>query len=137
MDGLKFSALICCFISIALLVVVLTSSDWVETNGHAGLWKICNDTICNPFGMQMQGYIHATRALLIIGLVIGTVSFVDLCALFGPAYFTAGSWTKFTSKASFFAVLRDVIISGMLRDFPNHPQNAHTPDPLCQQAEGT
>ncbi|XP_077196939.1 protein NKG7-like [Paroedura picta] len=105
MDGLKFSALICCFISIVLLVIVLTTSDWVEANEHAGLWIVCNDTRCNPVGMQMQGYIHATRALLIIGLIAGTVSFIDLCASFGHAYFTAGSWTKFTSKASFFAGL--------------------------------
>ncbi|XP_060113665.1 uncharacterized protein LOC132585805 [Heteronotia binoei] len=111
MDGLKFSALVCCFISIVLLVIVLTSSNWVEATEHAGLWKICNDTICNNFGMQMQGYIHATRALLIIGLVIGTVSFIDLCAMFGPAYLTTGCWTKFTSKAGFFAGL--AVIAGL------------------------
>uniref|UniRef100_A0ACB8FS23 Uncharacterized protein n=1 Tax=Sphaerodactylus townsendi TaxID=933632 RepID=A0ACB8FS23_9SAUR len=103
MDGIKFSALICCFISIVLLITVLTSPDWVETTSHSGLWKTCNDTVCNPFGMKMKGYIHATRALLIIGLIIGIVAFMDLCASFSHAYFATGFLTKFTSKSSFFA----------------------------------
>ncbi|XP_054855707.1 lens fiber membrane intrinsic protein-like [Eublepharis macularius] len=105
MDGLKIGTLICCFISLVLLVIALATPNWVEAADYAGLWRGCNYTVCYSFGMQVASYVHATRALLIIGLIFGIVSFIDLCASFCHTYFGSSTWTKVTSKASFFAGL--------------------------------
>ncbi|XP_015277038.1 PREDICTED: protein NKG7 [Gekko japonicus] len=88
MEGLHIAACFVSFISLLLLIIALASDYWVvgSDRSHTGLWQMCKANICLSYGMQVQAYIHATRAFLFMGMVAGAVSFFGLYALFSHTH---------------------------------------------------
>ncbi|XP_077196992.1 protein NKG7-like [Paroedura picta] len=68
-------------IGLSLLLAALVSDYWVTGPDHTGLWQVCQGVICHAYGMDVHGYIHATRFFLFVGLFAGIVSVFVLWAL--------------------------------------------------------
>nr|XP_056702353.1 lens fiber membrane intrinsic protein-like [Euleptes europaea] len=82
MDGLRIAASFCSFLSLLLLIVGMASDYWITFGTDSvGLWRLCSG-ICLSFSMDVDAYIHATRAFLLMGMFAGAASFFSLCASF-------------------------------------------------------
>ncbi|XP_048357623.1 protein NKG7-like [Sphaerodactylus townsendi] len=84
MDKLKISATVCSFVSLVLLIISLVTDHWVVGSiFHLGLWKVCpNNYACRSIGTQVSGFIHSTRAFLLVGVLAGAASLFGFCVSF-------------------------------------------------------
>ncbi|KAL8219398.1 UNVERIFIED_CONTAM: hypothetical protein K2H54_023658 [Gekko kuhli] len=72
---------------------------------RTGLWQLCHGSICHAYGMDVLGYIHATRAVLLMGAIAGAFSFFVLWALVCRFYTGSVSAAKNAAIASLVAGL--------------------------------
>ncbi|XP_054855911.1 transmembrane protein 235-like [Eublepharis macularius] len=105
MSSLNIATAIFASLSFGLLLAALASDYWVEASDHSGLWQFCKGLTCWSYGMDVHGYIHATRAFLLMGSIAGAVSFFSLWALFCHSYIGSVSLAKIAAIASLVAGL--------------------------------
>ncbi|XP_054855717.1 protein NKG7-like [Eublepharis macularius] len=105
MEGLRIAASVCSFVSLLLLIIALATEYWIVDSGggNSGLWQLCAPSICASYGMNVQDYIHATRAFLLMGMLAGAASFFGLCASFYRFHSQSISTTRLAVTASVIA----------------------------------
>ncbi|XP_060114274.1 lens fiber membrane intrinsic protein-like [Heteronotia binoei] len=109
MGSLTIGTAIFASISLGLLLAALASDYWVVGSDHTGLWQLCRGSICHTYGMDVLGFIHATRAFLLMGAIAGAVSFFVLWALVCRSYTGSVSTAKIAAIASLVAGLCAII----------------------------
>nr|XP_056702351.1 protein NKG7-like [Euleptes europaea] len=86
MDVLRIAASFCSFLSLLLLIIGMASDYWTGSRTDStgvGLWRVCSGITCTSYSMNdLYGYMHATRAFLLMGMFAGAASFFSLCASF-------------------------------------------------------
>ncbi|XP_053123593.1 lens fiber membrane intrinsic protein-like [Hemicordylus capensis] len=83
MNGLHCLTLLCALISLVLHLFALASDHWQYAyDAHSGLWQECIGTKCSMRGADVKGYLHTTRAFMVIGMFLGSLSYFLLCAMF-------------------------------------------------------
>lgn len=105
MSSLNTATAIFASLSFGLLLAALASDYWVEARDHTGLWQLCDGSICQSYGMDVFGYIHATRAFMLIATIAGAVSFFSLWSLCCHSYIGSISLAKMAAIASLVAGL--------------------------------
>ncbi|KAL8219397.1 UNVERIFIED_CONTAM: hypothetical protein K2H54_023617 [Gekko kuhli] len=94
MGALPIGTAVFASISLGLLLAALASDYWVVSKDRTGLWQLCQGSICHAYGMNVLGYIHATRAFLLMGAIAAAKNaaiaslVAGLCALIGMSVFT-------------------------------------------------
>ncbi|XP_054855965.1 lens fiber membrane intrinsic protein-like [Eublepharis macularius] len=120
MNSLQIATAIFATISFGLLLAAVTSDYWVEASDHSGLWQVCQGSVCYSYGMEVAGYIHATRAFMLMATIAGAVSFFSLWSLFRHPNIGSFSLAKIAAIASLVAGLCALIAMSIFTGRVNH-----------------
>uniref|UniRef100_A0ABM5ERE3 Claudin domain-containing protein 2-like n=1 Tax=Pogona vitticeps TaxID=103695 RepID=A0ABM5ERE3_9SAUR len=121
MNVLQISSVVCSFVSLLLLLLSLGSNYWVMNGDrHAGLWNLCDPTVCVSFGLHVGVVDHIARALMLLGMIGGAVSFFGLCATFFKSQVGSMSLMKTSANASILAAFWALIAMASFTGVTSH-----------------
>ncbi|XP_053122816.1 lens fiber membrane intrinsic protein-like [Hemicordylus capensis] len=101
--------LACAVISLLLLFIGMASDHWMtDISSHRGLWRVCSLLRCCTY-ISVRAYLHATRAFLVIGVIVGALACFALGALFSRPKIASYSLSMVAVIASFAASISILI----------------------------